>query len=143
MSSPNAKDPLTGQFTSELLRGKPNPHKVSGPGFQPGNPGRPLGSRHKISESFLKALHADFETGGVAAIARVRDEDPSTYIRVVASMLPKEVEIKRPLAEMSDDELANAVDLIRAAMAGSIASDGGGAPPEASGKKAVLLLPLQ
>ena len=42
--------------------------------FQPGNPGgpgRPLGSKNKLSESFLQALAEDFEKHGKDAIRRI------------------------------------------------------------------------
>lgn len=59
--------------------------------FQPGNSGRPKGSRNKLGEVFVKALLEDFEQHGVNAIEQVRREDASTYLRVVAGLLPKEV----------------------------------------------------
>lgn len=78
---------------------------------QSGNPkGRPKGSRHKLAETFLSALYKNFETGGPETIERVRAEDPAAYLRVVASVLPKETEVtlRTHLAkELSDDELAN------------------------------------
>lgn len=42
--------------------------------------GRPKGSRVRLSEKFFAALHDDFEENGVAAIARMRFHDPSTYV---------------------------------------------------------------
>jgi hypothetical protein len=58
---------------------------------QSGNPrGRPKGSRHKLSEAFLAELVADFEGGGRAAIERCRLERPDVYVRLVASLLPKQ-----------------------------------------------------
>lgn len=62
--------------------------------FRPGHAskgGRPVGSRQLLSTAFLDALHNDFCEGGVEAIAACRKTDPSTYVRVVASLLPKEV----------------------------------------------------
>ena len=56
-----------------------------------GGPGRPPGSRHKIAESFLSALHKHFDEHGVDAIDRVCRDDPSTYVRTVASVIPKEI----------------------------------------------------
>lgn len=60
--------------------------------FQPGNsasPGRPKGARGKLGEAFLAALLGNFEKGGIEAIERVRTEDPSSYVRVIANILPK------------------------------------------------------
>lgn len=59
--------------------------------FKPGNPGRPKGSRNKLGEAFLEAVLADFEKHGVAVIERVRLEKPEQYLKVIASILPKEV----------------------------------------------------
>ena len=57
-----------------------------------GNPaGRPLGSRNKLSELVIQDIAADWAIGGPDTIARVRMTDPSTYFRVVASILPKDV----------------------------------------------------
>lgn len=86
--------------------------------FLPGNsggPGRPKGSRNKLGEAFLTALSDDFDTHGVEAIQAARHEDPVAYVKVVASLLPKELKIERSaVEEMSDDELARLIDLVRA-----------------------------
>jgi hypothetical protein len=74
--------------------------------FKPGksgNPaGRPKGARAKLGEDFLKKLLADFQEHGEDVIAKVRDEKPADYIKVVASILPKEIE----LGEETQDVLA-------------------------------------
>jgi hypothetical protein len=81
-----------------------------------GNGGRPKGSRNKLGEDFLKALSEDFGDHGVAAIQTVREERPHEYLKVVASLLPKHVEIKdATLEELGRGELASLVDAIRAA----------------------------
>lgn len=60
--------------------------------FKPGNPGRPKGSRNKLSEDFFKALADDFSTHGPAAIVKMRHEKPNEYAKMVASLMTKEVE---------------------------------------------------
>ena len=41
------------------------------------------------------------------ALRKVRDEDPSTYVRVVASLMPKQVELEhKPEDELDDEQLA-------------------------------------
>jgi len=59
--------------------------------FQPGNPGKPKGARHKMSALFVEAMCNDFEKHGEKTIERVRKDDPSTYLKVIASLLPKEI----------------------------------------------------
>lgn len=72
---------------------------------QSGNPnGRPKGSRHKLGEAFISALQADFEQHGETVIATVRAERPQDYLKVVASILPKEVKISTN-AELTDEQL--------------------------------------
>jgi len=57
-----------------------------------GNPaGRPLGARNRFSEDVIHVIAADWAAGGAETVARVRLTDPSTYMRVVASILPKDV----------------------------------------------------
>lgn len=80
--------------------------------FKPGNPGRPLGSRNKLGEAFLEAMHEDFEAHGVAAIVKVREEKPDQYLKVIASILPKDLNINvNQMDGMTDDEL---IERIRA-----------------------------
>lgn len=65
---------------------------------QSGNPaGRPKGARSKLGDDFLKALLADFngetegKPHGTEAIRLMREERPGDYVKVLASILPKEV----------------------------------------------------
>lgn len=52
--------------------------------------GRPKGARAKLGEEFLTALLTDFTEHGVKAIVDMRDKDPGSYAKMVASILPKE-----------------------------------------------------
>lgn len=47
--------------------------------------GSPLGG------SFLGAVQADFARHGVNVIARIREEKPEAYLKLVASVLPKDL----------------------------------------------------
>ena len=66
----------------------------------PGGPGRPKGSRNKLAEAFLEALHADFQAHGAAAIEAARTESPLGYVRVVASLLPQKLEVNRVAGDL-------------------------------------------
>lgn len=83
---------------------------------QSGNPaGRPRGSRHKLGENFITALQADFEQHGEAVIATVRAEDPVAYMKVVASILPKEVKVTTA-QELSDEQLDERIRALAGAL---------------------------
>jgi len=71
--------------------------------FKEGNPGRPKGSRNKLGEAFLEALHEDFQANGKEAIETCRLEKPDAYLKVIASILPKQAEIKIDNYEHMDD----------------------------------------
>ncbi len=67
------------------------PKRVVGRPFAPGNPGRPEGARSKLGKAFIAALVKDFNEYGPATIVLARMEDPLGYVKVIASLLPKEL----------------------------------------------------
>lgn len=64
--------------------------------FTDGNPGRPKGSRNRLSEAFLRVLADDFEDNGVDAIERLRADNPGQYANVIAKLMPKLMELSGP-----------------------------------------------
>lgn len=63
------------------------------------------GTRDKLSKDFLAAMSADFAEHGVKVIETVRIERPADYLKVVASLQPKEVEIVTPESALSDEQV--------------------------------------
>jgi hypothetical protein len=58
----------------------------------------PEGSRNKLGEDFAKH--------GPAVIEKVRTDKPDAYLKIVASLLLKDINLNvRPLDELSDDQL--------------------------------------
>jgi hypothetical protein len=73
--------------------------------FLPGHStGRPKGARNRLQSSFLYALAEDFERDGAAAIKICRIEEPARYVQIVASLMPRELEIEQSIASDLDDE---------------------------------------
>lgn len=108
---------------------------------QSGNPaGRQKGSRNKLGEAFIAALHADFQEHGVKAIETVRTERPHEYLKVVASLLPKQVEIKESAFDgLSDEELSALVVAARSAL--GVGESGVGGTGDAEGAEPAEGLP--
>jgi len=102
--------------------------------FGPGNPGRPKGARNKLGEAFIEALHDDFNQYGVEAIQKTRTEKPDQYLKVIASLLPKDVNlnITDDTSEMSDDELAERIQRLTATVAPFLDRRAGSAEETAS-----------
>ena len=63
------------------------------PRWQP-SMGKLPGTRDRLTRSVLETILADWREFGAGALERVREEDPSTYVRVIASLLPKDVKIE-------------------------------------------------
>ena len=60
---------------------------------QSGNPkGRPQGSRNKLSEKFFRDLCKAWEVYGQAALMTSAMTHPLEFVRLVASLMPRELE---------------------------------------------------
>jgi len=80
--------------------------------FQPGDDsrrntrGRPKGSKNEFSMDFVRALQKDFNEYGEFAIQQVRQEKPDAYLKVIASLMPKDINLNvNKFDELSDNEL--------------------------------------
>ena len=64
------------------------------PPYQPGqtgNPkGRPTGARQRLTDSFIRDLSAHYAQHGAEIITRVAEQDPVSYMNIVARFIPKE-----------------------------------------------------
>ena len=59
----------------------------------------------------MQSLADDFEVHGKGVVEKVRTERPQDYLKIVASVMPKRMEVEdvgpvRRAADLSDDELA-------------------------------------
>lgn len=91
--------------------------------LRPNPAGRPKGSRNRFSEAFYRDMAETWQEQGIEVMQRVAKDDPSTFLRVAASLLPRVVEaqVESTYHEMSDDELRA---IIAAAAANLSVADG-------------------
>ncbi len=70
---------------------------------QTGNPaGRPKGTKDAINKAFVDDVTKDWRECGKEALERARKERPAEYVRMVASLLPKDQNLR---VESSTDSL--------------------------------------
>jgi hypothetical protein len=72
-------------------------HRVIGVPFKPGqsgNPsGRPRGSRNRLADAFVTDLRDCWQVHGRDALERVARDEPSVLLKVVASLMPKDLNL--------------------------------------------------
>jgi hypothetical protein len=56
-----------------------------------GGPGRPIGSRNKLAGELIDALYTEFCQSGPEVIKKVATTDPTSFLRIVTGLLPREV----------------------------------------------------
>ena len=102
-------------MTADRIKASDNTGEKQDTRFKPGqsgNPkGRPKGARSRVSESLLEELAQHFETKGKNAIDVVFKERPHDYLKIIASLVPKQMEIddlrpKLRAEDLTDDQLA-------------------------------------
>ena len=83
------------------------------------------GTRAKMADDFIGAVYQTWQAHGRAALERVCQEDPVAYLRLVAGLIPRQVEVSQtnPLEQLSDGELAALHDFVEALVAGRPANE--------------------
>jgi len=96
--------------------------------FQPGNEygktgGRPKGSRSALATHVLQDVLAHWNapvradgtgpTKGQAALEILLKTRPADYVKVVASLLPRELMVESVAGQLGDDELDRMIEILR------------------------------
>lgn len=69
---------------------------------QSGNPGGRSKARQELGDAFVRVLRSDWEEHGAATVVMMREKDPVAYVKVVAALMPEQVELEvgQGLAEL-------------------------------------------
>ena len=98
-----ARRKRSGVTTPDKHRNLREPWK---PGQSGNTAGRPKSSRHKINEHFLRDLQALWEKHGYDILEATAAKKPEVIVKAMVALLPKQVELAKPLEEMTDEQLA-------------------------------------
>jgi Zn-dependent oligopeptidase len=77
--------------------------------FKPGVSGNPAGNRHHtrhlLNQEFIQALLLHFREHGKKAIEKVAKEQPASYLKILALLVPREhkIEHSNALKNLTDD----------------------------------------
>jgi hypothetical protein len=76
--------------------------------------GRPVAAQRDLATRLMAILAVDFEREGPDTVAKLRLENPTNYLRLVAALLPKELDDENLLGKVSDEELRDVIAQLRA-----------------------------
>lgn len=65
--------------------------------------GRKKGACNKLGEAFIDDLHADWAQHGAEVLKQVRTEKPDVYLRVAASLIPKQLHVEANISDRLAD----------------------------------------
>lgn len=86
-------------------------------------------TKKTLGDDFLNAVRADFRAHGAGVIAAVRADKPDQYLKIVQSVLPKDLHVSLDhLETLSDDEIRRRIRGLEAVL-GPFGDQPGGAPP--------------
>jgi hypothetical protein len=116
---------------------KPKPEQDASGRFvagNSGNGGRPKGARAVLSEAFLVDMQKAWEASGADVIATVIADRPQDFLKVVASLLPKDINLNvNPADEMTDDQLIQRIRSLDAVIRPFLSVEGAGAVDSGTG----------
>ena len=103
---------------NETTQGKRRGEHLAAYQFKAGNPGRPKGSKNKLTEDFLGDVLEAWQERGKQAITDMIDDKPGDFVKMVAGLVPKEATLNiNDGSDLSDEQLAERVRTLAAQLA--------------------------
>lgn len=98
--------------------------------------------RKALSAQLTAVIAADFEQKGAEAVERLREKDPSAYLRAVIGLTADAPSPEETWDQMTDEQLKAAMAFVRDAISAREHADrGAGAPPEREQARPLSPLP--
>ena len=75
-----------------------------------GGPGRPKGSKNKITKAYLDTIVEAFDKCGAEVVDRLIEKRPDVFLKLVAQLVPKDLDVKHSgdltiqIVQYSDDD---------------------------------------
>src|SRR5262249_25450397 len=85
-------------------------------------------ARRRLNEDFLAALHSEFLKNGDRILRRAGEENPATFLKVLAQLVPRELQVEHSgsiISKLSDEQLAAMVLALDKQIAEAIAAENG------------------
>jgi hypothetical protein len=93
----------------------------------PVSTGRPKGARNRLTTQFFQDMLKDWEMHGAVALANFRADRPHEYVKMVAGLVPRHLNVKvNELDELSDEQINHQFNLLVAQLAAGAADAGAG-----------------
>lgn len=83
--------------------------------FKKGEGGRPKGSKNKLTDAFWNDFAGAWKKHGAAALETVATTQPDVFLKVAASVMPKEVTIEK-MDGLSNEQLERRIEQLASAL---------------------------
>jgi hypothetical protein len=86
----------------------------------------PHTTRRRVNQAFLRDLLADWQEHGAEVIRQVAREQPGTYMKVMAMLMPRETKVETTqsvIGAISDDQLATMIQDLQERIAAKLSGE--------------------
>jgi hypothetical protein len=83
-------------------------------------------TRRRVNQAFLEALLEEFHKNGAKILERVGQEQPGTFMKVLAMLVPKELKVEHgnPISQLSDETLALMISELESRIGNQLSGEG-------------------
>jgi len=89
-------------------------------------------ARRRLNEDFLAALHSEFLENGARILRRAGEENPATFLKVLAQLMPRELQVEHAgsiISKLSDEQLSAMIAALDVQIQEALAKEAGARTP--------------